>query len=187
MTQYIDIPTRQSNILDLLFTNNDKLVHDFTSQFHPKLSDHNIIDILVPWNSLLPTTNPLQEVTPDNQNLEGFRGLDLYNANYEAISSDLDNTDWEALWSGSNLEDFPDVFYQTVLKVCKNHTAIKPPKKVNHNSAHERSYRSLLRKKRKLKCRLDCIQSINPNSPKNKKNQTQLRNYNGKHEGTYFH
>ena len=67
------------------------------------------------------------------------------------------------------LRIFLTFFYQTVLKACKNHTAIKPPKKVNHNSAHERSYRSLLRKKRKLKCRLDCIQSINPNSPKIRK------------------
>ena len=59
--------------------------------------------------------------------------------------------------------------------MCKNHTSAKLLKKSNSKSLHERSYRSLLRKRRKLKTRLNCIKSINPHSPKIRKLEQTLQ------------
>ena len=44
LTQYILKPTRLNNILDLVFTNNDKLVYDY-SIVPTAYSDHNIISL----------------------------------------------------------------------------------------------------------------------------------------------
>lgn len=42
MNQYIRVPTRGKNILDLFFTNNEELVHEYTVD-PTTMSDHNII------------------------------------------------------------------------------------------------------------------------------------------------
>ena len=49
LCQYVDIATRQNNILDLCITNNDRLVQHVKSE-KLDISDHNIVNIL---NSLL--------------------------------------------------------------------------------------------------------------------------------------
>ena len=45
-SQYVDVPTRDRNILDVFLTNNDELVYKVGSE-STILSDHNMVDILL--------------------------------------------------------------------------------------------------------------------------------------------
>ena len=47
LCQYVDVKTREENILDLLLTNNDRLVHHVQSEKH-EISDHNVVEVLIP-------------------------------------------------------------------------------------------------------------------------------------------
>ena len=169
LSQYIDIATRENNILDLFLTNNENLVHHVQGEKHMYFSDHNVIDILVPKSSLLPSSNVSQVVSKEPTNLQGFRALNLLKADFIEISNTLCSIDWKSLWATSSLEEFPELLNKTILEVCKKHAPPKQPSSPAKKSPHDRSYHTLLRKKRKLKTRLNCIKSINPLSPLLKK------------------
>ena len=172
LCQYIDIATRQTNILDLFLTNNDKLVCHLDSEKHEKLSDHNIINITLPHKELIPLSNASSKY-PKSPKLTGYRALDLQKADFNSIESELMTLDWNSLWENSNLESFPELFQKTVLNVCQKYSPLKIPNKPN-KSADDRSYHAILRKKRKLKARLNCLLSQNPTSPLVKKLENKI-------------
>ena len=128
-----------------------------------EISDHNVVEIFIPNSEL--SAPPNQFSTPLKPELQGFNALDLSRANFENISADLNEVDWDALWSNSTLDNFPKVLQTTVLNICKKHTPIKclSGKK---SPSHKRAYHSVSRKKRKLKTRLDCLKTLYPTSPK---------------------
>lgn len=72
---------------------------------------------------------------------------------------------WDDLWNKSTLDEFPERLQTIVLEACKKHSPQKVPSKSNRHSSHQRSYHKLLRKKRKLKTRLDCLSVLKPSSP----------------------
>ena len=45
MEQFINTPTRKGNILDLVFTNSNRLINDYSTIVNSKFSDHNILKI----------------------------------------------------------------------------------------------------------------------------------------------
>ena len=45
MEQLINTPTRKGNILDLVFTNSNSLINDYSTIVNSKFSDHNILKI----------------------------------------------------------------------------------------------------------------------------------------------
>ena len=51
LCQYVDVKTRNENILDLLLSNNDRLVQHVQSEKH-EISDHNIVDIVIPSSEI---------------------------------------------------------------------------------------------------------------------------------------
>ena len=163
LCQYVDVSTRQQNILDLLLTNNDRLVHHVTSEKHEKLSDHKVVEIMIPSTEISVLNK--KQTSFNKPQLQGFNALDFHKANFENISTSLDEIDWDTLWANSTIEEFPKLLQSTVLQICKKHSPAKCSLTKN-GSAHKRAYRSKLRKKRKLKVRLDCLRSVNPSSPK---------------------
>ena len=121
LSQYVDVKTRQQNILDLCLTNNDRLVHHVTSEKH-ELSDHNVIEIIIPHTEF--SSSSTHQLSTKEE-LQGFNAIDLFKANYDCISSDLDQIDWDTLWCNSTLEEFPKVLQNTVLEVCQKHAPRK--------------------------------------------------------------
>ena len=159
LSQYVQVPTRDHNILDLCLTNVDKLIYQVSSE-KTILSDHNIVNILLSAGELSIEKIP----TPPLSVPCGFQSLNLFDADFTKISNELSTIDWQSVWKASNLEDFPNVLYSTVLNVCKKFTPIKSqapskPKK-------DRQYKSLLRKLKKVKSRLKCIETLQPSSSK---------------------
>ena len=144
--QYIDVATRQQNILDLCLTNNDRFVQHIKSEKR-EISDHNVVEIMIPNCEL---TRCIDASPPaDKVNLEGFNALNLFKGNFTAIAESLGEVDWDTLWSSSSLEEFPHILSATVLQVCKQHCTLKKTEKTG-KSAHDRSYRALLRRRNLL-------------------------------------
>ena len=131
-------------------------------------------EIFIPYDEL--TVGSPSNLSTNNisTNLQGFNALDLFKADYNAISADLEKVDWDSVWSSSSLEEFPEKLRDIVLDACKKHS---PPKtnKPGRLTVHDRSYRSLMRKKKKLNTRLKCISSINPASPNINKIEKNLK------------
>ena len=87
LCQYIDTPTREGNILDLLLCNSDRLVQHVSSEKH-EISDHNIVDILIPPSEIVP---PAPKAKGQNtQSQEGFNSLNLFHADFDKISEGLE-------------------------------------------------------------------------------------------------
>ena len=173
LSQYIDVATREMNILDLFISNNDRLVQHTLSEKH-KISDHNLVEIMIPHSDIFPNdtlTSKLNEVE-----LHGFNALDLYNADFSKITESLANINWEDLWANSTLEKFPATLQKVVLEICVKHCSLKLSKNNNKHSPHQRSYHKLLRKRRKLKTRLNCLTELKPSSPKIPKLQLEIDN-----------
>ena len=93
LCQYVDVPTRESNILDLFLTNNDRIVQHVKSEKHKLLSDHNLLEITVPQCEFkLPTR---ADSSRNDAKLVGFNALNLNKANYDEISKSLNEINWE--------------------------------------------------------------------------------------------
>ena len=161
LSQYVDKGTRLENILDLILSNSPHVIHEVSSS-ETSLSDHNIIDILLDPNNALSfvSTNKISNIP------QGFRALDFSNASFKKINKKLSEIDWDLLASSHSHEEFPVVFNNTVLEICKQHC---PPKSTDKNKAirksrHGRHIHALGRKKRKLKGRLNALKEKNPSS-----------------------
>ena len=163
LCQYIDVATRQNNILELMLCNNDRLVQHVSSEKH-KISDHNIVEIMIPHSDLFPKDVPSEN--GKDKSLHGFNALNLLKADFSKISSQLQELDWDEVWNNSNLEDFPALFQEIVLDVCKKNCPLKSDCRNKSQVAHRKSYHKILRKKRKLNTRLKCLLELNPSSPK---------------------
>lgn len=160
LCQYVDVSTREGNILDLCFTNNDRLVYSVKSE-ETILSDHDAVDILLSPGELV-YSKPSSQTPPK---LSGFQSLNLFKADFTSICSELSSVDWQASFDNSALEDFPKALFETVLTICREYTPLKQLSP-NGKKSKDRSMKAMLRKLQKLKCRLKCIESRNPSSPR---------------------
>ena len=130
MSQCINHPTRQNNTLDLLLTNNkNSIIH--TSAEDSRISDHKIVTI----KAILKARNsgPIPE---SKSQKHSFRNLDLYGADYDQINRHLCDINWELLRSSCSQEEFPELFYLTVLQTCEIYC--KPKKNHKQKQAHPR-------------------------------------------------
>ena len=164
LIQYVDIPTREKNILDLFITNNDRLVSHIKSE-PTILSDHNIVDILLSPSEFQIEPLPAPSEHKNSDKVQ-FKSLNLFKADFQAIREELKTVDWESLWKKSNLEDFPHILYDTVLNCCQKFTPTKESSQSKNALHKDKSYRSLLRKLKKTKTRMKCVELKNPSSSK---------------------
>ncbi len=146
LNQYISIPTRGENILDLFFTNDNCLVTN-VSVADTDMSDHRIVDIMFSSNPVCPDT-----VQMKTYNANSFRSLDFNKADYEVLNKKLSVVDWSALRQSCSFEEFPHHFTDTLLKLCQS---IVPARKVP--SGRPKVLNALRRKKNRLKAKLSAV------------------------------
>ena len=171
LCQCIDTPTRQGNLLDLFLCNSDCLVQHVSSVKHV-ISDHNIVDVLIPSSEIFPPT--LKASCQNVRFQEGFNSLNLFKADFVKITKHLEDMDWEHIWSNCSLEEFPQIFHNAVLGICQKFAPLKTVQGNKQHTAHQRSYHTIQRKKRKLNSRLKCLKELNPSSRQIPKLQTQI-------------
>ena len=154
MNQHVDVPTRGINILDLLLSNNDRLISHVTTK-STVMSDHDMVDVALTFNPTSAAHSHINLFDPND-----FRSLDFQRANFDKLNESLGSVDWKDLRESCSFEDFPALFTETVHRVCQSHVPLKKPP-----SGKPSSYNSLRRKKAKLKMRLSAARC------------TQLRNW----------
>ena len=130
LSQYVLLPTRGSNILDLFFTNNDRLVANVDSKTI-SLSDHNIVDIMLSWN---PLSNEQAMAHKFDEN--SFRSLDFHKAKFKVLKSKFNEVDWSTLRRQCTFEEFPVLLTDTLFQICASSVSFKKtpsgrPKHVN--------------------------------------------------------
>lgn len=170
ITQYIDKPTRQRNILDLFFTNNCNLILKCDVS-ETSLSDHNIIKVQTTYN--VKTHKNIKPHMPDFS----FRSLNLQKTEYDKVSDHLKTINWDELKSMCSQDEFPELFRLTVLQVCALYSPEKTsqPKKLN---PFLRARNTLRRRKKKVTTQIKAIEQKNPTSKKLEKLRVELYDLN---------
>ena len=173
LSQYVQEPTRKSNILDLFLTNNSNLVLQ-CKPIDTSLSDHRIVKIQTTHNINTKYGNPKPPFQPHT-----FRSLNFNKANYDQINDHLKTVNWDELKLQCSEEEFPELMRLTVLQICMLYTPLKIP------GGHKRnafvSARNILRRRKaKVRTQITAIKSKNPKSPKLIKLRAELYDLNYK-------
>ena len=94
MNQYVHIPTRKNNILDLFITNdhNNNMVASVKSTT-TTLSDHNIVDIMLTFNPAQMRNQKCSSLTFDENS---FSSLNFHIADFYGIKVKLGELDWDS-------------------------------------------------------------------------------------------
>ena len=158
--QYVLVPTRKNNILDLFLTSNDRLVTSVSST-PTDLSDHNLIDIMLSFNPLSIEQHKMQtlEFEPNS-----FYSLDFDRADFEQIKNKLSEVNWQQLREISTFEEFPVLFTLTLLQICQIFTPTKKAK-----SGKPKALNALRRKKSRLQARLNALEKSKTCPPEHRK------------------
>ena len=155
MSQYVDVPTRQCNILDLLISNSASTILHIASE-NTKMSDHNIVKITTqyPLNAISQNQAPKIES-------HSFRSLNIHKADLDKIRDHLQTVDWDELIDMCTATEFQELLKLTVLQVCELYT---PEKKVMNKqiNKHTRNRKTLKRNKRNIQNTLNMTKSLFP-------------------------
>ena len=119
LCQLVMEPTRGNNILDLFCTGDPDSV--LAIEVSPTfLSDHHLVSVLIET----PITE-LDQLGFRRVVAEGFKSLDFYHADYDSITQDIAVFNWSHLEGQCTVEEYPEIFTSTLLKICKKHTPTK--------------------------------------------------------------
>ena len=113
MNQYVHLPTRGENILDLFFTDNPFMVTHVSTEY-TDLSDHKMVNILTSLDLNLNLDWKRKKCYKE----ETFAALDFRKANFQILNDKFSSIDWEQLMNLCSLEEFPVLFTFTLLQVC---------------------------------------------------------------------
>lgn len=156
LSQYVDVTTRQNNILDLCLMNTDRMILNISSD-PTKLSDHKVVNITTKYPL---DTIPKAQATPSEPHT--FRSLNMQKADFEKVQQHLQTVDWDVLRESCSAAEFPELLKLTVLQICELYIPEKVPSKKPLNK-HFRNRRSLRRNRRNLQTKLNTMQSLTPN------------------------
>ena len=170
LEQIVNEPTRNDlNILDLILSNNTDLIHSVSVSKTEK-SDHDIVccTLLHPQFLLNQVATP--QFTPSSE----LDDINFNSADWESINRDLLSADWSTFINPSTHQEVAwDLFESIIVDVCKKHApSHSHNRQVSVSSKIPKSRRALLRKKKRLNTRINCIKykSQGPSPPRNSTN-----------------
>ena len=142
LTQEISENTRQNSCLDLMFTNNKKMINNITVS--PTLmSDHNTIEVSTTLLYKSPNIRPTTSINNwENLNFHSDK------VNWESLKSEIKNINWKEEFRDKNSEDMFDNMDGCVRNICEKSV---PRRRIRgKRTQHERTLRALFRKRRRL-------------------------------------
>ena len=162
LTQVVNTPTRENNVLDIVLTNVPRYVSEV--RVTPTvLSDHHLVQLQLGFNLINPTQTSTRSVDPCS-----FRAVNIHKADHDAINDDLSEVDWVALWElcEDSLDEYLELLRLTVLQITLKHSPKKDsPEEVNtRNRKRNKNIYILKRKRRKINSRIRALQAQNPTS-----------------------
>ena len=149
LDQLVEEPTREKNILDLVFTNNPELIHSVVVQDTIK-SDHRevICNILHPQFLL-------NKPTTDSPSRVGLDDINFNAADWDAINEDFHSADWPIVTDPELPQDRAwSMFEDFVTRVCSKHAPSH--EKGRNRSKVPRCRQPLLRAKKRINARINC-------------------------------
>ena len=148
LQQLIHQPTRNENILDLVFTNITDNLFDCNITKYKTLSDHNLIEIKLNYNQDEPTSSKKidESVKPT-----GYKKYNFHKADYDSINRDLSLIDWQAELNNKSVNDQLTKFNDIVLDIIPKHTSEKQVNKNTYRSKFYKDRRALWRRRRRLR------------------------------------
>ena len=153
LEQYVHVPTRALNILDLFVTNNQFLVTNVSTVEYTALSDHKLIDVM------LSTQFHANRVKCCNRNEEiSFKNLNFQKANFDAISLEVSQVPWTQLFDECPFQDFPYLFTLIMLQICLQWVPVK-----KQYSGKPKELHALKRKKRRIIRKIEANKARNGN------------------------
>ena len=173
LSQFVDVSTRNNNILDLIVTNSPNLVLDVDAE-KTGMSDHKLVNIKTqyPLNSTArPNSKTSEKVL--------FRALNLHKADYSKIRDHLKSIQWDELRDSCSFEEFPELFKQTLLQVCELYSPKRGASNYSLNQ-YTRNRRILNRRRRKLQSKLNQLKNFSPHKTR------QIDNLNSKINEIYL-
>ena len=140
-------PTGESNMLDLIFSNN----HNLTSSFFPyetKLSDHSFIICETTYNCQFAT----EQANEFSAALPPLTSFNLNRANWSEIQAALRSHNWEEMFQQKSCDEKLQIFISAVLEAVERHCPKFSSRPGQQGSRIPRDRRILFRRrKRKLK------------------------------------
>ena len=176
-TQYVDVPTRREsdgaeNTLDLFFTNDSELFQEVSAE-DTIMSDHDLVTIDLGYNFSSQAPPEEESICQRIDEAQSLSHLNFTKANFSLINEELKSIDWNSLHVSNSEEGFVDIFYDTILDICKKHVPLKlKPHEAGSKNASERVskstsriLRNISRKRRKIKKHLEFLKTFQPHSP----------------------
>ena len=154
LQQFIEIPTREENILDLFFTNNEDIVQEY--DVTPwKASDHRLITVKT---SIM--KYPVEKSLAHRKGT-GFNVLNLFSSrtDWPAIKNELS----QVCWHPFDGDPQPVALYEEILQVCLNICARHSPKRRLNIKTNDipRDRRILMRKRASVRKKLKTTKTEN--------------------------
>ena len=163
LTQQVESPThRDGNILDIVFSNNSRLVHDICT-LPCKVSDHLIIEMTTAVGPIPNQHNADINGIPGNgvetETKVDFRHLNFYSedTNWDAISLRLSQYNWARELQGLNADNMLSKFISVCLSISREFTPLKknaPGSSLKKQRIIPRHRRILMRRRSRLKVQL---------------------------------
>ena len=153
-TQIIEQPTRNNNILDLFFVNNEEIVREYFIE-NTTASDHNVITVETNLNVKQNKVDPRKSLFFNKLNFNHKK------TDWSKIQSSINETEWETILSNKDPEQQYDIIHSMCLDICTEYTPKR--NKLNRKKKIPYARRALMRTKRKLAKRI----KLNANNPQN--------------------
>ena len=152
LSQVVNTPTREGNILDLFFVNNEEIIMS-VQVVKTIMSDHCIITV----DTMLGYPNSNHFDAPPE---EGLHSLNFYSdrVNWEDVTLELASVDWGGAFHDKDVEEMYSFFLEKIHSVSLLHV---PKKKRRNPKKIPRDRRILMRKRSGLKKRLQRARESN--------------------------
>ncbi len=152
LNQVINTPTRGNNILDIIMTNNDDILHNITVN-QTNFSDHNIIALTT---NLL--TNMQTKIPCASQQTPNFSRLNFLSESvcWESLKRDLGEVNWEIIMKDCDPEAQYNILMTKCLTISEKYVPLRRPSKKTppYKGNIPRNRKVLMRKRTKLRKKL---------------------------------
>ena len=130
LIQIIEEPTRVSNTLDLVYTNETSMITQVET-IKSNLSDHDRIEITT--NIKTRKDGEDKDKNKEKENEKGMRKLNYTDENIEwdKIRKELEEIQWKEIFNGKNTKTYLDIFLKIIMDMCIKYI---PEKKIRNKN-----------------------------------------------------
>ena len=148
LQQLISEPTRNQNVLDLVFTNIADEPFDCKITSHKTISDHNLIELKLYCDNIIDDSK-LYNKPKAQTHQSGYRQYNFYKADYTSINEDLSDINWHKEMGDESVSDQLPRFNEILLDIVSKHTS-KIQSRKNYKSKFYKERRALWRRRNRL-------------------------------------